>query len=133
MVLPVENKSVFFGKTPDRFWIMGSRDELATGFEGFTKSRHKMTNFGQREMIVWLIPKTHQRSVSIVRRKNHRANHKALFAIRQVCERNRHVSLLVRELHLKTSRVFANHRILNVFEVWHHLLEIVIDLSVCSR
>src|SRR5437773_2667535 len=106
MIFPVENKGIFFRKSADRFRIMRSCEELAPGLESFAKGCHKMPNLGQRQVIIWLIPKTDQRSISIVRRNDRRANHKAFLAIREVCERNGDASLAVRELHLKTSRVF---------------------------
>jgi hypothetical protein len=58
MALPIKNTGVFFGKTPDRFWIMRSCDELAAKLEGFAKGGDKVPNLGQREIIVWLVPKT---------------------------------------------------------------------------
>src|ERR1035437_7737577 len=102
MVFSVKNKGVLFGKTSDAFWIMRSCDELPAGLEGLAERNYKVSNLRQCEIIIWLIPKTYQWAVCIVRRKDHRANHKTLLAIRQVCERNGDISQIIRKLHLKT-------------------------------
>ena len=66
----------------------------------------------------------------MVRGKHHGADHETLLAVGQIFERNAHGSLTVGELDDKVSRVFANHRILDVLQVGHYLLEVLIDLAV---
>ena len=90
-----------------------------------------MSNLGQRQIVIGLIPETKQRAICIVRRQHHRAYHETFFTVRQILEGKVHASLVIGKLDDQASRVPADRRILDVLEVGHHLPEVFFDFGVC--
>jgi hypothetical protein len=130
MVSAAQYKRILVGKASNGLGVVRGHDHLSARLKRLTKSHHKVPDFRQRKIVVGFIPKTKYLAIGIDSRKHESAYHEALLAIGQILERETHVSLAVGELDDKASGVSANHRILNVFQVRHHLLEILVDLGI---
>src|SRR5439155_24211444 len=133
MVLPVENKRILVGEAAYGLLIVRGRDELTARLERFAQRQHKVSNLGQRKIIVRFIPETKHRAIGFVRGKHQSTYHETFFTVSQILKRNAYAALAIGELDDKASRVFANHRILDVFQVGHYLLEIIFALGISSR
>ena len=105
-------------------------DELTAGLESFAESQHKVPNLGQCKIVVGFIPEAKHRAVRVVRGKHQGAYHETFFAVGQILKWKTHASLLAGKLDDQTSRVCANHRILDVLQVGHDLLEILVDPGI---
>src|SRR5256885_16364682 len=127
MALPVENKRILFRETTDCLGVVRGRDKLTARLESSPKSQHKGSNLVKCQIVVGFIPETKYRAISIVGGKHQGAYHETFFAVGQILERKVHASLIVGKLDDQASRISADRRVLDVLQVGHHLLEILVD------
>jgi hypothetical protein len=81
MAVPIEEKRILMGESPDCLGVVRCCDELAASLKGFTKCNDKMSNLRRSKVIVRLIPKTKQRAVGFIRGEHECGNDEAFLTV----------------------------------------------------
>src|SRR5258708_6981630 len=94
---------------------------------------HEKTYFRECKIVVRFVPETENWAQGFIGGESNGANDKTFFTIREVSERKADRGSILLELYCQSSSVAAPTGILDVFEVGHNVLQVLIDFSVSRR